>query len=1619
MKKITFLLVVLLCNAFLLKSQDYKLQIGGLTLSKSETTVLTAATHSPLITRGKVTYDPSTKRLTLDNAVINGYDEHGITFVGYAADEIYQYATVNVTVIGECEINSNKRGIFVDSYKNVIPKKNGAEFRIIGEVVNNYAERSKLTINAEDGVYLKGYEYYSLFYWHNATSRFEVKSDCIVEINATHSGIYSNGYGYVYLAKNSVLNFASAPSYGTLYNMLGINFRISGEPDGAPSNSQGAIMYPNDVEISGGDKETIVKNGVRYNGELLIASPNEFWIKEERPLVMYPGETRRVHYKMEPTYYMDFDWSIQNPSVAEIDYDADNKMIVRGKTIGNTKLIGTPVHGVSYAYGVSIDVGVVEDYPIKVAGIQVNSYNASNIMGDNSVYYDAWLNILTLKDANITYSHATEAAIEVDSYSFSKPQIELIGANTVRNEAGHGISTGSGADFRLEAKEGSLYVYAAKSGIVSNTDMIKFIGQGLVKVYAERYAVESYASAVLDFRNCNVELKGVNKVVDDIIDVEYNTTRLYSTSTNYAEFNAAKRTYVDTNKENVKEIRVLRKYPVWVGGTQVTVDNRHDILGNGTVSFNDKGNILTLNNANIIGNSSHNSGITAGIYSQFNLQVEVLGDNSITPKSSSASVLKEYGIYCEAGLDFLHTDGKLTINATARGITTTNNYGIYVSEDLKLGTNNENASDENLLKLEINSNWKGIGNKQPYYNVKGYKPFVMEVITPANLGIAYDRNFAYEDFKNDLPYRFYNGSTKESAELGTTNKKQEYLKVELVDVYDLWVNGRYVHAINKDDLATTGAASYNPETNTLTLENALLDKIATKGAYEIGAILGNGNEPLTVELIGDNKIDIKTEVDSHTYGILNGGEMDDNSSINFKGDGALTISYVEDDGYFIPERGCGLYAYNSTIDEATIIIANSNWGYSVEKDLTMLNGAGLYSYSKDKYSFNVGENINLYDGAIKRFGYEQATALKFDALQDYYFSPYNQYISISADYGPVVGGVAINPKNKDDVLADGGSVKYNPDTKVITLTDAHIENVNDGVRTFAAILGSQEDALKIELIGRNSIEISKTKETENQYARYYGIYNGDDYDLECHIEIFGSGSLHIDYIENKNLDPIKTWGIYAYETKISAADVYVNRFENGVCAERYITINNNAQLHINSTKLAIAAGEDINTVGDYTIRYGESRIWSQVLSTWSDYYNTHESMQQYLSISSDYGVFVGGVAISDKNKNDVLADGGSVKYNSTTKELTLTNATITRASVNKHYDQFLLAAILALDEDNISIKLIGENKIDISRNRPEEYVAAIWCSYEDNDSRTVSFIGSGSLIIRVGYNTAFVNGSAIQCGHININNAQLYIYSRGTGLSVGGLLKMANNAVLAVDATPYCITFGNYAEGHEIYSGAKYMTRSFIDRQYSYIEKQSFEELYDIDRAGIISSGYFYIGRDDRTAPTINNNMLTTNIDHSINRVDLSWNPAVDNITPQEFIFYEVMSRSVDNNTIVWRRAQYDPFNIFIYDDAHGEQEITVYAYDAAGNKSTYEAFRFMPEEYTSIKNQKEDAYSYWTGNGTLHVKLPNYANMKIFSISGQLMDSRVNAIGDIEIPLQRGIYILIVNNEANKLIIR
>ena len=272
------------------------------------------------------------------------------------------------------------------------------------------------------------------------------------------------------------------------------------------------------------------------------------------------------------------------------------------------------------------------------------------------------------------------------------------------------------------------------------------------------------------------------------------------------------------------------------------------------------------------------------------------------------------------------------------------------------------------------------------------------------------------------------------------------------DSYGLKIADVEVTSENCKDLSVIegveGKISYNPETNTLTMQDATIDNVDN-------GIFINSSEGLRIEVLGDNSITTK-------YVCITGWA----SPCRIGGSGTLRLKSAE---------SAGIYAYNS---QAVIVGINlyteglygigGNNGESGEI-LTLRNAYVEATGSK-------GSICDLLNLVLVGCSITQPAGAAFDA--NVHAVALNgvkvteKVVIEPKNYGIMIAGVDVTRKNcKDLSVIEGvsGNVSFDPDTKTLTLANATIE-----VDGYNAIKNETCDYLLIELLGTNTINVTNS-----------------------------------------------------------------------------------------------------------------------------------------------------------------------------------------------------------------------------------------------------------------------------------------------------------------------------------------------------------------------------------------------------------------------------------------------------------------------------------------------------------------------------------------------------------------
>ena len=344
-------------------------------------------------------------------------------------------------------------------------------------------------------------------------------------------------------------------------------------------------------------------------------------------------------------------------------------------------------------------------------------------------------------------------------------------------------------------------------------------------------------------------------------------------------------------------------------------------------------------------------------------------------------------------------------------------------------------------------------------------------------------------------------------------------------------------------------------------------------------------------------------------------------------------------------------------------------------------------------------------------------------------------------YGFKIADVEVTSENCADLsVIEGveGKISYNPETNTLTMQDATIDNVDNGI-----FINSSE-GLKIEVLGDNSIT------TENVCIT--------GWNKPCNIS--GSGTLRLKSAESA--------GIYAFcsQTVIEGIKLYTEGLYgiggyDGESGEELIV--RNAYVEATGSNGSICDFQNVVLDGS-SITQPAGATFSASLHAVAQ---NGEKVTDIVMIEPDkYGIQIAGVAVTGDNRNDLsVINGveGNVNYDPQTNTLTLEDATISSADDN---------GILVNDYVKILIK--GTNTID-----------SHWAGLCVEDcSSTIS--GTGTLVLKSDDHWALsIDNSDITVEDVKISAEGMWGIA-GTGKSTAALT--IRNAYVEVTGTNGSVT---------------------------------------------------------------------------------------------------------------------------------------------------------------------------------------------------------------------------------------
>ena len=669
-------------------------------------------------------------------------------------------------------------------------------------------------------------------------------------------------------------------------------------------------------------------------------------------------------------------------------------------------------------------------------------------------------------------------------------------------------------------------------------------------------------------------------------------------------------------------------YGLKVAGVDVTSDNCADLSVidgvKGTVSYDPATKTLTLQDATI----DKADEFTIENISVDGLKVNIVGTNNLsTTKFSSISV--------EKTTTFQGT-GTLKVKGNSYGISAARNNLDIIIRDCKMYIEGEWGIDGFFVNTNltiINANIEINSLREAITRMDNLSLLRCAITEPA--GAIFDAS---------QRCLVVGGAYVSKLVIAPENPVFKVAGVEVTDA-------------NCGNLTTIagveGKASYDPETQTLTLDNATITTNAVAG------IANEGATGLQVKLVGNNTI-----TSASAAGMVIGRQTrivgDGKLKVTSTGTSAILMQGAPlsiEDCSVVAEGKYGIYADKGDVKEVLTVRTAS-----VEAQGASGSIAGLSNLLLVRCIINQPQGA-AYDKALK--GVAKDGGLVTDRV----------VIDIEK-YGLLIGGIDVTSANYDaiDQLPGvTGSLSYDPAKKILRMAYVNIPTDDDKV----AVHNQSVDGLKIEMTGNNAMS------------------GGTGCILERPTTITGSGNMTITGTKGCGVALKNTMlTIKGIEVRVSGATEGISGDKSAGCGlavyDAHVEAEGSQGSVVGISKLQLNTcyiKEPSGAAFDATLK-GVAAKGALVKE------------KVVMTPPIKYGVMVAGVEVTVDNCADLsVIDGvkGTVSYDPATKTLTLKDATIDKSGDYNIYNYGL---------DGLKIKVLGTNSLtsdnDISINLKEE-----------------------------------------------------------------------------------------------------------------------------------------------------------------------------------------------------------------------------------------------------------------------------------------------------------------------------
>ena len=515
-----------------------------------------------------------------------------------------------------------------------------------------------------------------------------------------------------------------------------------------------------------------------------------------------------------------------------------------------------------------------ETYGIKIAGEDITGYNRydlTEISGvSGKVYFDPNTRTLTLENATIEANDYNAILNETCDYL----SIELIGTNNIDVTGAAGINlkeettiwSHSGGKLSVKS-DGCALLFGGCPLEISNCWLEAEGAWGIS-------ARNNVAEEVLKIRNSHVEAKGSTGSICDIANLVLDNCSI--TQPDGARFSTQNNAVVLNGEMVTDKVVIVPSYGIKIAGVDVTALNCKDlsVIGgvDGKINYNPETKILTMEDVTI-----NITGEKIGIWNRGikGLKINLVGNNTITSSEACISISE---------ISTISGSGTLRLKSSG-------NCGIFLPSSLTVEG----------VKLYTEGSW-GIAGQ--VFQTSG------NVLTICNAYVEVTGSegsiISVEDLLLDGCSITQPNGAEFDAQSHSVLLNGEVVTYKVViepDSYGIQIAGEYVTSLNCKDLSVIdgvdGKISYDPETNTLTMEDVTIN------ATDFNGIGNRGVKDMKIKLFGNNIITSKKACIS----------ISETSTIS--GSGTLSLKSSGD---------CGLYMHTSLSVEDVKLYAEGKYG---------------------------------------------------------------------------------------------------------------------------------------------------------------------------------------------------------------------------------------------------------------------------------------------------------------------------------------------------------------------------------------------------------------------------------------------------------------------------------------------------------------------------------------------------------------------------------------------------------------------------------------------------------------------------------------------------------------------